>query len=106
MYAFRFEKLSIRKAAGMIIGFAGVFLCVTGGSASFLEGGFSIQGEGAMLLAAFASAVAGCFIKLFSQKEHLVGGDGARVVAVIFLRQERIHADDLVRDGEIGRAHV
>ena len=72
VYAFRFEKLSVRKAAGMIIGFAGVFLCVTGGSASFLEGGFSIQGEGAMLLAAFASAVAGCFIKLFSQKENPV----------------------------------
>jgi drug/metabolite transporter (DMT)-like permease len=72
VYAFRFEKLSVRKAAGMLIGFLGVFLCVTGGSASFLEGGFSIQGEGAMLIAAFASAVAGCFIKLFSQKENPV----------------------------------
>ena len=72
VYAFRFEKLSVRKAAGMLIGFLGVFLCVTGGSASFLDGGFSIQGEGAMLIAAFASAVAGCFIKLFSQKENPV----------------------------------
>ncbi|MCR5771115.1 MAG: DMT family transporter [Butyrivibrio sp.] len=72
VYAFKFEKLSARKAAGMIIGFAGVFLCVTGGSSSFLEGGFSVQGEGAMLIAAFASAIAGCFIKLFSQKENPV----------------------------------
>ena len=72
VYIFRFENLTIRKASGMIIGFAGVFLCVTGGSASFLEGGFSVQGEGAMLLAAFASAMAGCFIKLFSGKENPV----------------------------------
>lgn len=72
VYVFRFEKLSLRKAAGILIGFTGVFLCVTGGSASFLEGGFSIRGEGAMLAAAFAYAVSGCFIKLFSQKENPV----------------------------------
>ena len=72
VYIFKFEKLSVRKAAGMIIGFIGVFLCVTGGNAAFLEGGFSVQGEGAMLIAAFASAVAGCFIKLFSQNENPV----------------------------------
>ena len=72
VYIFKFEKLSARKAAGMIIGFIGVFLCVTGGNADFLEGGFSVQGEGAMLIAAFASAVAGCFIKLFSQNENPV----------------------------------
>ena len=72
VYIFKFEKLSARKAAGMIIGFIGVFLCVTGGNVDFLEGGFSVQGEGAMLIAAFASAVAGCFIKLFSQNENPV----------------------------------
>ena len=71
VYAFRFEKLSVRKAAGMLIGFLGVFLCVTGGSASFLEGGFSIQGEGAMLIAAFASAVADALLSSFPKKRIL-----------------------------------
>ena len=81
VYVFKFEKLSLRKAAGMIIGFIGVFVCVTGGSSSFLEGGFTVNGEGAMLVAAFASAIAGCFIKLFSAKENPVVLSGYQFLA-------------------------
>ena len=33
-------------------------------------------------------------------REHLVVGDGTGVIPVMHLRQERIHADDLVCDGE------
>lgn len=69
---FHFEELNARKALGSILGFAGVVLIVTGGSVSEISGGFSLQGEGAMLVAAFASAIAGCFIKLFSAKEDPV----------------------------------
>ena len=54
---FHFEKLNAQKVIGAIIGFSG---------------GFTLQGEGAMLLAAFVSALAGCLIKLFSAREDPV----------------------------------
>jgi drug/metabolite transporter (DMT)-like permease len=69
---FHFEKLTFRMAAGSFLGFVGVLLVVSGGNLSFLDGGVSVAGEGAMLTAAFCSAMAGCFIKLFSSKENPV----------------------------------
>ena len=69
---FHFEKLNAQKVIGAIIGFSGVVLIVSGGSLSALAGGFTLQGEGAMLLAAFVSALAGCLIKLFSAREDPV----------------------------------
>ncbi len=69
---FHFEKLTVRKLIGSLIGFAGVVLIVSGGSLSSMGGSFSLQGEGAMLAAAFTSAMAGCFIKLFSAHENPV----------------------------------
>ncbi len=72
VFIFRFEKMTLRKAVGSILGFAGVVLIVSAGNFSSLGGGFSLQGEGAMILSAFVSAVSGCLIKLFSAKENPV----------------------------------
>ena len=74
---FRFEKLSVRKALGSVIGFLGVILCVTGGSlSSVLEGGFNVKGEGAMLLSAFCGAVASNLIKKIARTEDPVTMSG------------------------------
>lgn len=74
---FRFEKMSVRKAVGSIIGFLGVVICVTGGSlASMLEGGFAIQGEGALLLSAFCGSMASNLIKKVARTEDPVTMSG------------------------------
>ncbi len=69
-FLFRFEKLTAAKIAGSIAGFLGVLLIVTAGGAG--GGGISFSGEGCMVIAALTSAVAGCFIKLFSDRENPV----------------------------------
>jgi len=66
-FVFRFEKLTANKVLGSILGFAGVILVVTAG-AQESGGGVSFFGEGFMTLSALSSALAGCFIKLFSKK--------------------------------------
>lgn len=71
-FLFRFEKLTMNKLFGSLIGFSGVLLIITGGSLEFLKGGFTMQGEGAMVLAAFAYGLSSCFIKMFSQKDNPV----------------------------------
>lgn len=76
VYVFRFEKMTARKLLGSLVGFIGVVMVITGGSVSSLGGGFSLQGEGAMLLAALATATAGCFIKKFSAYEDPVTMSG------------------------------
>lgn len=75
---FHFEKLDRNKAVGSILGFVGVAIIVSGGQglAAAAQGGFSLNGEGALLLAAFSSALAGCLIKLFSQREDPVTMSG------------------------------
>lgn len=61
------EKLTSRKIIGCVIGFAGVVIInLSGGS---LESGFSIFGEGFMILAALSSATSSVLIKKFSQNE-------------------------------------
>lgn len=68
-FLFHYEKLTVRKVLGSIIGFAGVFIMVGGPS---MSGKVTVAGEGAMVTAAFCSALAGCLIKLFGQKEDPV----------------------------------
>lgn len=67
VFIFHFEKLNARKVIGSVLGFAGVVLMVTGGSLQGLAGMVSLQGEGAMIAAALASATAGCLLKAFSK---------------------------------------
>ena len=69
-FVFRFEKLTAAKVTGSIAGFLGVLLIVTAGASS--GGAVSFAGEGCMVIAAFANAVAGCYIKKFSAKENPV----------------------------------
>jgi len=93
VYIFHYEKMTLRKALGSILGFAGVVVIVSAGSMSYLSGSVSIQGEGAMIAAALANAASGCFIKLFSTKENpvtlsgyqfFVGGIIMIVVGLLF----------------------
>lgn len=67
---FRFEKLTAKKIAGCLIGFAGVVIInLSGGS---LDASFSLKGEGAILLSTAAYALSSGMIKLYSQKENPV----------------------------------
>ena len=66
-FVFHFEKLNLSKIAGSILGFLGVLCIVTAGASA--GSGVTLQGEGAMTLAAFCSAVAGCLIKKYSAHE-------------------------------------
>ena len=72
VYVFHYEKMTLRKALGSLLGFAGVVVIVSAGSFSSLSGNISLQGEGAMIAAALANAASGCFIKKFSAKENPV----------------------------------
>ncbi|MGI5989892.1 MAG: DMT family transporter [Lachnospiraceae bacterium] len=69
-FVFKFEKLTAGKVLGSIFGFIGVLMIVTAGQSS--GGAISFAGEGSMIIAALASAVAGCFIKKFSAWENPV----------------------------------
>ncbi len=67
---FKMEKLTFQKTAGIVLGFAGVVI-INLTSASSL-GGFSIKGEGAILLSAFAYSVSSVLIKKYSQTDNPV----------------------------------
>ena len=72
VYIFRFEKMTLKKLAGCLVGFAGILLILGGGQA-LLEGGrVTLAGEGAMLAADFFYAASGCLIKIFSRDENPV----------------------------------
>ena len=67
---FKQEKLTAYKIAGSIAGFAGlVVVCLNGSS---LEFGFTLLGDGFMLIAAVSYAFSSVFIKMFSQYEDPV----------------------------------
>lgn len=76
----RMEKLTIQKAIGCIIGFAGVILINLGKANAT---GFRLDGEGFLLIAAASYGFSSVLIKLFSQKvspillssyQFLIGG--------------------------------
>lgn len=72
VYLFHFEKMTLRKLAGCLIGFAGI-LMILGGARALTEGGaVTLSGEGAMLAADFFYASSGCLIKIFSRDENPV----------------------------------
>lgn len=71
-YLFRLEKMTLKKFLGCIIGFIGVIIIISGGSASVLSGSITFAGEGAMLIADCFYALSGCCIKIFSRKENPV----------------------------------
>lgn len=67
---FRYEKLTLQKFLGCLIGFAGVV--VINFDPSGLTGGFTLRGEGAILIAAIAYALSSALVKKYSQKESPV----------------------------------
>ncbi len=67
---FRYEKLTVKKFIGCLIGFAGVV--VINYDPSGLTGGFTFKGEGAILIAAIAYALSSALVKRYSQKESPV----------------------------------
>lgn len=67
---FKYEKLTVNKILGCIIGFAGVVLINLNGSD--FDGGFSLWGEGAVLLSCAAYGLSSCMIKRYSNTENTV----------------------------------
>ena len=67
---FRYEKLTLQKFLGCLIGFAGVV--VINYDPSGLAGGFTLRGEGAILVAAIAYALSSALVKKYSGKESPV----------------------------------
>lgn len=67
---FRFEKLTFLKFSGCLIGFAGVILINLSGDG--LGGGFHVQGEGFIFLAAVSYALSSSLLKAYSQRENPV----------------------------------
>ena len=70
VFIFHYEKMTGRKLTGSIIGFLGVLLVQLPGSGGTF--GFSMTGEGFILLSAFSAAVSAGFIKKFSRTEDPV----------------------------------
>ncbi|MBQ7774703.1 MAG: DMT family transporter [Lachnospiraceae bacterium] len=75
---FRYEKLTMQKFWGCLIGFAGVV--VINFDPSGLAGGFTFRGEGAILIAAIAYALSSALVKRYSQKESPVVLSGYQFV--------------------------
>ena len=75
---FRYEKLTLQKFLGCLLGFAGVI--VINFDPSGLTGGFTFQGEGAILIAAIAYALSSALVKSYSQKENPVVLSGYQFV--------------------------
>ena len=72
VYIFRFERMTLRKMAGCIIGLCGVVLIVGGGQSLVSEGAVTLSGEGAMVAADVFIAVGACLTKIYSRKEDPV----------------------------------
>ena len=75
---FHYEKLTLQKFMGCLIGFAGVI--VINFDPSGLTGGFTLRGEGAILVAAIAYALSSALVKRYSQKESPVVLSGYQFV--------------------------
>ncbi len=71
-YLFRFEKMTLRKWIGCLVGFAGILLIMGGPGALIPGGAVSLAGEGAMLAADIFYGISGCLIKTFSRDENPV----------------------------------
>lgn len=89
--AFRQERLTGRKIAGCLLGFAGVALINLGGSLDSLSFSFSPAGEGMILLSTLCSATSSCLIQqlsvrhdpvLLSGWQFVLGGVGLMVMGV------------------------
>lgn len=69
-FLFRFEKLTGRKIAGSLLGFAGVVILIVGGST--IAGPVSFAGEGCVIISDLANAMAVNLTRIFTRKEEPV----------------------------------
>ncbi|MGI6010240.1 MAG: DMT family transporter [Ruminococcus sp.] len=67
-FMIRGEKMTLRKGIGCLLGFAGVV--VINFSVSGFGGGFSLTGEGFMLISCFAYALAAVYVKTFADQDN------------------------------------
>lgn len=67
-FMIRGEKMTLRKGIGCLLGFAGVV--VINFSSSGFGGGFSLTGEGFMLISCFAYGLAAVYVKTFAHKDN------------------------------------
>ncbi len=70
VFVFHYEKLTVRKVCGCILGFVGVVLIETLGQP--VEFGFVWNGEGFILMTCFSASMASCLIKKYGQKSDPV----------------------------------
>jgi len=82
VYLFHFEKMTLKKMVGCLVGFAGILLIMGGGQALMSGGRVTLAGEGAMLVADFFYAASGCLIKIFSRDENPVALSGYQFLLV------------------------
>ncbi len=75
---FRMEKITWRKLAGCVLGFAGVVIINLGGSGMDLN--FRLNGEGFILLSTVAYAISSVLSKRYSQKENPVTLSGYQFI--------------------------
>lgn len=71
VFMFRQEKLTARKAAGCIVGFAGVVMANVCGGGS-MDFSFKFTGEGYILISTFAYGISAALIKEYSKKDNTV----------------------------------
>ncbi len=69
-FVFHYEKMTLRKTAGCIIGFLGVVMIQLPGQSIDLS--MSMQGEGFLILSTISAALATNFGKMFTKKEDPV----------------------------------
>lgn len=72
VYIFHFEKMTLKKFVGCLVGFAGILLILGGGQALMSGGKVTLAGEGAMIMADILYATSSCLIKIFSKDENPV----------------------------------
>lgn len=63
---FHYEKLTVKKILGCLIGFSGVVLITTAGAS--LTGGLTLRGEGFVLLSTVSYGFSSCLVKGYSKK--------------------------------------
>lgn len=80
-FVFHFEKMTLRKITGCLVGFAGIILIMGGWNALVSGGSMTLAGEGAMIAADLFYGASGCLIKIYSRDENPVTLSGYQFLA-------------------------
>ena len=80
-FVFHFEKMTLRKITGCLVGFAGIILIMGGWNALVSGGSMTLAGEGAMIAADLFYGASGCLIKIYARDENPVTLSGYQFLA-------------------------